>query len=177
MRCSYFYPRPPRGGRLYNLHCDTEDQRISIHALREEGDPFGAAAPSTTNRFLSTPSARRATPATGETVFTLNRDFYPRPPRGGRLATCTKNTLMCCISIHALREEGDSAISVPPYTSTVFLSTPSARRATLHQRKAFSQRRYFYPRPPRGGRLLAKIIDKIVSLFLSTPSARRATYL
>ena len=36
----YFYPRPPRGGRHFRLHyiCTVED--ISIHALREEGDPI-----------------------------------------------------------------------------------------------------------------------------------------
>ena len=34
---------------------------ISIHALREEGDPAVFAAPSTCATFLSTPSARRAT--------------------------------------------------------------------------------------------------------------------
>ena len=35
---SYFYPRPPRGGRLYpHGRCDPHDD-ISIHALREEGD-------------------------------------------------------------------------------------------------------------------------------------------
>ena len=35
---SDFYPRPPRGGRrLYNA-IQSGDGRISIHALREEGD-------------------------------------------------------------------------------------------------------------------------------------------
>ena len=35
---AYFYPRPPRGGRLFvGCHRTTTDS-ISIHALREEGD-------------------------------------------------------------------------------------------------------------------------------------------
>ena len=34
------------------------------------------------------------------------------------------------ISIHALREEGDSPVPQPPLGQNVFLSTPSARRAT-----------------------------------------------
>ena len=89
-RCSvfgpqkYFYPRPPRGGRLGRIWTASFTTRflstpsarratgfvdlsgyvekISIHALREEGDlgqpcsPFGGM------------------------------DFYPRPPRGGRLS-------------------------------------------------------------------------------------------
>ena len=35
---------------------------ISIHALREEGDPSPVWQDATTEVFLSTPSARRATP-------------------------------------------------------------------------------------------------------------------
>mgnify|MGYP000839189517 CR=1 FL=1 len=56
------------------------------------------------------------------------------------------------ISIHALREEGDT---------TPATSTPMAR--------------YFYPRPPRGGRPNTLTIGSEAWLFLSTPSARRAT--
>ena len=33
-----FYPRPPRGGRLQLFNPHLEQQNISIHALREEGD-------------------------------------------------------------------------------------------------------------------------------------------
>ena len=35
---SYFYPRPPRGGRLFKLTEFAPLYDISIHALREEGD-------------------------------------------------------------------------------------------------------------------------------------------
>ena len=35
--------------------------------------------------------------------------------------------------------------------------------------------KYFYPRPPRGGRLPATFTPMSGSIFLSTPSARRAT--
>ena len=34
----YFYPRPPRGGRLYLTLRSKRRNIISIHALREEGD-------------------------------------------------------------------------------------------------------------------------------------------
>ena len=34
----YFYPRPPRGGRLGDLKPENVQDFISIHALREEGD-------------------------------------------------------------------------------------------------------------------------------------------
>ena len=33
-----FYPRPPRGGRLGGAGREQLNRRISIHALREEGD-------------------------------------------------------------------------------------------------------------------------------------------
>ena len=56
-------------------------------------------------------------------------DFYPRPPRGGRHDAEVLLFIMQDISIHALREEGDS---------------------TSRRRKP--ERRHFYPRPPRGGR-------------------------
>ena len=57
------------------------------------------------------------------------------------------------ISIHALREEGDVVNHNTPLETCVFLSTPSARRATLAclgQTEREAQN--FYPRPPRGGR-------------------------
>ena len=38
VRSDYFYPRPPRGGRLANLGEQAILKKISIHALREEGD-------------------------------------------------------------------------------------------------------------------------------------------
>ena len=87
-----------------------------------------------TKEFLSTPSARRATRTTAfRTTTTPN--FYPRPPRGGRLCPAWLRFCGCCyfyprpprggrhqcamsyittfnISIHALREEGDWMISL-----------------------------------------------------------------
>ena len=59
---------------------------ISIHALREEGDSTSISVAFAFLRFLSTPSARRATRLRSAMPLLL-RDFYPRPPRGGRLFT------------------------------------------------------------------------------------------
>ena len=58
------------------------------------------------------------------------------------------------ISIHAPREEGDMADPDFAQTGLVFLSTPPARRATLSAISSLLIFMYFYPRPPRGGRLL-----------------------
>ena len=56
---------------------------ISIHALREEGDSLLRISTSMLLAFLSTPSARRAT--NGHRHYQeLEKNFYPRPPRGGR---------------------------------------------------------------------------------------------
>ena len=148
-----FYPRPPRGGRPLCL---------AFH-----NNPF---------RFLSTPSARRATLITARPWYT-NVYFYPRPPRGGRLAVKCINHFVICISIHALREEGDadnyekvptlSQISIHALREegdvakcyawvgeSKFLSTPSARRATSRSGGFVPNAYNFYPRPPRGGRLV-----------------------
>ena len=56
---------------------------ISIHALREEGDCSRSSSSVETAEFLSTPSARRATGNT-RTYRMVTMHFYPRPPRGGR---------------------------------------------------------------------------------------------
>ena len=58
---SYFYPRPPRGGRLSRFNDFPRNCAISIHALREEGDPCSSQSLLDQAGFLSTPSARRAT--------------------------------------------------------------------------------------------------------------------
>ena len=192
-----FYPRPPRGGRPATTSLTSTHKGISIHALREEGDAFqklllvfdclflstpsARRATSSTKgsyttpvTFLSTPSARRATPTAARPIRHPPY-FYPRPPRGGRPAAGLTITASTKISIHALREEGDGFWAAQRLSTTVFLSTPSARRATSYASASKSCEHDFYPRPPRGGRLRVDK-DKLDAMqFLSTPSARRAT--
>ena len=79
------------------------------------------------------------------------------------------------ISIHALREEGDRRRSASTIALKLFLSTPSARRATRFCWRPGGGPWHFYPRPPRGGRLEIARTPKNSIKFLSTPSARRAT--
>ena len=66
---------------------------ISIHALREEGDGKGCRPQPPQKRFLSTPSARRAT-LIAIRCPPMYSDFYPRPPRGGRQQKQRENTLL-----------------------------------------------------------------------------------
>ena len=123
-----FQSTPPARGATTGFSRDKWLTLISIHAPREGGDPLG--------RY---------------TTSTPQRNFNPRPPRGGRRWTetggCTISGFqstppargatgldICAlhaalISIHAPREGGDfTALS----TNFVFL--------------------HFNPRPPRGGR-------------------------
>ena len=84
--------------------------RISIHALREESDGVVGAH------------------------YQKVKDFYPRPPRGGRRRVLQYRASLEDISIHALREEGDLQMMSGLLSNLAFLSTPSARRATQTQR-------------------------------------------
>ena len=147
-------------------------------------------------KFLSTPSARRAT-TKAVFVKSTKLNFYPRPPRGGRpitAATTRRPRNFYPRPPRGGRLSGQSA----PIMQGLFLSTPSARRATGMRTKLLLNAAYFYPRPPRGGRLEDVIgVDSgrgisihalreegdcvpyrdliIAQKFLSTPSARRAT--
>ena len=145
-----FYPRPPRGGR-----------------------PAGPEFPHGANKFLPTPSARRATfsflSSRGRAIISthaLREEGDAGPQLRGRVPRH--------ISTHALREEGDQHIVSLIGYFLIFLPTPSARRAThrggfrvLHglflptpsARRATAapcngpaRPGHFYPRPPRGGR-------------------------
>ena len=183
-RATLRHPRPPA------------HQGISIHALREEGDKKGGEKCIIRATFLSTPSARRAT------VSALpKRDpagSFLSTPSARRATNCIVGfNRQRKISIHALREEGDNYIKHsniwycdfyprPPrggrhdvasvgHILVRFLSTPSARRATISKSPPQASFCYFYPRPPRGGRLSQASCNSCDTLFLSTPSARRAT--
>ena len=146
-----FYPRPPRGGRLIISLSIKTPLQISIHALREEGDVTGFARVPVLQNFYPRPprGGRRPSTRAGSSLLT---NFYPRPPRGGRRPGTRQAQKGRTISIHALREEGDGrsargrtrfcnfyprpprggrhAQAMRGYLERIFLSTPSARRAT-----------------------------------------------
>ena len=168
-----FYPRPPRGGRQQNgVDVYELEVFLSTPSARRATHLGGRTIPR--KGFLSTPSARRATrhqeggngdskdfyprPPRGGRPGKIERsaavaDFYPRPPRGGRPPTWANAIITTGISIHALREEGDTRIERNNGENQQFLSTPSARRATD-----------------------GALVCSLPKGFLSTPSARRATW-
>ena len=109
--------------RWYSFLSTPSARRATTTAFRTTTTPR--------NSFLSTPSARRATYIDAhldDEVQFLSTPSARRATQGHSLLAKSKQ-----ISIHALREEGDSP----------FL----ARRSTSE---------YFYPRPPRGGRRQAR---------------------
>mgnify|MGYP004672246759 CR=1 FL=1 len=148
---------------------------ISIHALREEGDLDAFVINDVAVKFLSTPSARRATAENG-TLALPPEYFYPRPPRGGRPSSSTSLKPVSVISIHALREEGDSSSHSTADHPGSFLSTPSARRATLLYPCHGYQEGGFLS-TPSARRATSRMMSgwRHTAAFLSTPSARRAT--
>ena len=146
-----FYPRPPRGGRRTLYHKSSLTMRDFYPRPPRGGRRIASGLAVLGLLFLSTPSARRATQKCSEyAASTCN--FYPRPPRGGRPGAHRHSGRYDAISIHALREEGDYASRSLSLSVILFLSTPSARRATSSRKQAAWFRNYFYPRPPRGGR-------------------------
>ncbi len=127
------------------------DPRISIHALRVEGD-------------------QRDTPKQK-----TSGDFYPRPPGGGRPRHRTRQKAEAQISIHALRVEGDAPCSAAYRRWKIFLSTPSGWRATIPRPRKGDIRRFLST--PSGWRATANAVEngKYYVAFLSTPSGWRAT--
>ena len=118
-----FYPRPPRGGRRWTMALCPLLNYFYPRPPRG-GRPECLDLPPQTFEFLSTPSARRATPPL-QRPGRPDQNFYPRPPRGGRLAGLREVGVKTEISIHALREEGDR--SHWPYISGIPISIHALR--------------------------------------------------
>ena len=162
-----FYPRPPRGGR-----------------------PFAEFEVLPDGQFLSTPSARRAT--FSSSPCTLGMVFLSTP--SARRATW-RSTARCAsqdISIHALREEGDTPVLPPCGAASghfyprpprggrpgAMLARIRAALISIHALREEGDQSnknitakvcYFYPRPPRGGRLLMPLLVRRATYFYPRP--------
>ena len=123
---------------------------ISIHALREEGDS-GKSRP-LTSICISIHALREEGDADNDAWIAAAK-----------------------ISIHALREEGDIQTEVDNLTAELFLSTPSARRATTEFSGSIRYMQISIHALREEGDLLNADLSLVVGGFLSTPSARRAT--
>ena len=167
-----FNPRPPHGGRraasiiaaIGNSFQSTPSARrataacheekvlfrVSIHALRTEGDVSEYPGSLPPKAFQSTPSARRAT---------YTRYWAIHSSR---------------VSIHALRTEGDSGYCSSSRAAPRFNPRPP-HGGRPHGPRLAGRTARFNPRPPHGGRLYPRASVLLLGLFQSTPSARRAT--
>ena len=144
---SSFQSTPSVGRATRCADWDNRHHKISIHALRGEGDSAHLGFNIHIDRFQSTPSVGRATISSLMTKL-LIRDFNPRPPWGGRQSTISHKCKEVQISIHALRGEGDGERS---------------------KRKRYQK--HFNPRPPWGGRQASKCL-KFYRMIISIHALR-----
>ena len=145
----YFYPRPLRGGRRAEMGGYYGIEYFYPRPLRG-GRPASELHTFDYWKFLSTPSARRAT---GYVLQAVQARIFLSTPSARRATLDQQQKRKSqSISIHALCEEGD-----------------------LRNVKHPIQKCDFYPRPLRGGRQYRGFPLYPRHGFLSTPSARRAT--
>ena len=162
---------------------------ISIHALRVEGDL--SIQYSGLSRSISIHALRVEGDERLQHPRTTSINFYPRPPGGGRLFTIRGAVFLKIflstpsgwratfalllhsksaeISIHALRVEGDRSrgqSGQTPDISIHALRVEGDGAARPHH----SNHKYFYPRPPGGGRPLHVLwIHSCVPYFYPRP--------
>ncbi len=197
LRLFNFYPRPPRGGRHTHALSNTRALSFLPTPSARRATYLLPVTILYQIQFLPTPSARRATKLSQTDIFVIGeflptpsarratvlfvrakrkgRNFYPRPPRGGRpqlsedewdvleflptpsarRATLVSTRPFCekSISTHALREEGDIS-SLSSALMPFCISTHALREE---------------------GDLSQNAIANVENGFLPTPSARRAT--
>ena len=168
-----FYPRPPRGGRRASRCSHLPGELISIHALREEGDP-AALMNGAFSSFISIHALREEGDLRWRFPSPRSSYFYPRPPRGGRLSRRWPSTPPCRFLSTPSARRATSPVYAPGSVSTISIHA-LREEGDLSSYCRVWQREYFYPRPPRGGRRESCSCNDNARKFLSTPSARRAT--
>ena len=163
---------PREGGDVDDIHLAL-DIGISIHAPREGGDAASSSPLRAGTKFQSTPPARGAT-ITPKEEQQHEKNFNPRPPRGGRPTRPQRPPTGPYFNPRPPRGGRREAVSMSSKV-TSFQSTPPARGATSWMRVRASVSSiisihapreggddglpklrqvpgHFNPRPPRGGR-------------------------
>ena len=146
-----FNPRPPCGGRLAWPHL----RLYSFHFNPRPpcgGRQRGLEYRERKIRFQSTPPVRGATGIMSCGVWVTGISIHA-PRAGGDPAAFFIMSAHGAISIHAPRAGGDGACA-------------AARLRLMH----------FNPRPPCGGRLLFRTVQRGIIQFQSTPPVRGATF-
>ncbi len=146
---------------------------ISIHALREEGDAFTDVIVKRYINFYPRPP-RGGRPGR-QALRRLHQDhFYPRPPRGGRRAQ-QRPRLRRRYFYPRPPRGGRRSVCSGRVRPLLFLSTPSARRATTKEYVDAADNALFLSTPSARRATLNGKTQILPLKFLSTPSARRAT--
>ena len=124
-------------------------------------------------RFLSTPSARRATQ---DQIHHLWRGghFYPRPPRGGRPQRQGAADRSLYISIHALREESDAGTQRFCGACQISIHALREEGDLGHNVKGLICGISIHALREEGD-AFCRTMEPLFAIFLSTPSVRRAT--
>ncbi len=174
-RQSHFYPRPPRGGRRVHAKSADSPSTISIHVPREGDDSPRQKRPARRRRFLSTSPARGTTALFWNLIFS-ERNFYPRPPRGGRRRIRRFLFPVFHISIHVPREGDDLRRYWRRWPARTFLSTSPARGTTRHRHTGHGRVLISIHVPREGDDYCGKLHHFISRIFLSTSPARGTTH-
>ena len=170
---AWFLSTPPSRVATHTVWCCAVPDGVSIHATLTGGDgshpqcpppfccfyprhphgwrPTGRMSSPKWRLFLSTPPSRVATMRPTD-AYHQRGVFLSTPP--SRVATSVNSIFVA---------------------TSLFLSTPPSRVATASARTSTSRAGHFYPRHPRGWRLLPDIEDRQLLEFLSTPPSRVAT--
>ncbi len=124
----HFYPRPPRGGRpAVGTLTDRRTSFLSTPSARR-ATLFRPVVKKRRIKFLTPPAAWWATPVRAD-LGVGDQNFYPRPPRGGRRGRGSASRWRSYFYPRPPRG-GRQRTFFTRLTTRVFLSTPSARRAT-----------------------------------------------
>ena len=133
---------------MFNTCCTPGQNKISIHALRVEGDVITPAG--VVYRVYISIHALRVE---GDYKHFFNRFAKVK------------------ISIHALRVEGDDIPKADQANGDGFLSTPSGWRATDLSIYLWYNLDNFYPRPPGGGRPVG-FVERLYNVKISIHALR-----
>ena len=149
--CLNFYPRSPRGERLTNagLEGDTTKYLSTLPARGATGLTLQARVVA----IISIHAPREGSDRWGLLLWCLETHFYPRSPRGERRHDLA-DAALCIQFLSPLPARGATCRSAGCRWCGRFLSTLPARGAT--DTRWFHEYIYrnFYPRSPRGERLV-----------------------
>ena len=194
---TYFYPRPPCGGRPSAANNTAQTLIISIHVPLAGDDrgnrgrpssqahfyprpPCGgrrccAASRKTAVQFLST-SPLRGTTCHAFSLLPYPVNFYPRPPCGGRqCADIRSGVVYIFLSTSPLR--GTTHRNTAPLPTVPFLSTSPLRGTTTSSRFGWCQARISIHVPLAGDDDIQNQSHSCTSAFLSTSPLRGTTHL